>query len=131
MLGDTAIAVHPTDKRYKHLVGKTAEHPFIKSRVIKIVEDEHVDPEFGTGAVKITPAHDPNDFEIGKRHNLEFVNILSDNGLLNHNCGEFEGMKRFDARYKVVEELTKLGLFVKKEDNPMKVPLSEKRYVTP
>ncbi|OCK77520.1 valyl-tRNA synthetase-like protein [Lepidopterella palustris CBS 459.81] len=125
MLGDTAIAVAPQDPRFKHLIGKNAKHPFV-DRLLPIVADSYVDPEFGTGAVKITPAHDPNDFAIGERHNLPFINILTDNGLMNHNTGKFEGQKRFDARYTVVDELTKLGLFVKKEDNPMKVPLCSK-----
>jgi valyl-tRNA synthetase len=125
MLGDTAIAVNPKDERYKHLVGKKAKHPFV-DRLMPIIADDYVEAEFGTGAVKITPAHDPNDFAMGQRHNLEFINILSDNGLFNKNCGKFEGQKRFDVRYSVVEELTKLGLFVKKEDNAMKVPLCNK-----
>lgn len=88
--------------------------------------DTYVDKDFGTGAVKITPAHDPNDFAIGTRHKLEFINILNDNGTLNQNAGSFAGAKRFDARYTVVEELTKKGLFVKKENNPMKVPICSK-----
>ncbi|KAH7123561.1 valyl-tRNA synthetase-like protein [Dendryphion nanum] len=127
MLGDTAIAVHPNDDRYKHLVesGAKAKHPFL-DRLLPIVADDYVDPEFGTGAVKITPAHDPNDFAIGQRHNLEFINILTDDGYLNHNAGSFKGQKRFDARYSVVEKLTELGLFVKKEDNAMKIPLCNK-----
>lgn len=125
MLGDTAIAVHPNDARYKDLIGKKAKHPFV-DRLMPIIADDYVDPEFGTGAVKITPAHDPNDFAMGKRHNLDFVNILTDDGLMNHNAGHFAGQKRFDVRYTVVDELTKLGLFVKKEDNPMKVPLCSK-----
>jgi valyl-tRNA synthetase len=125
MLGDTAIAVHPNDERYKHLIGQHAYHPIV-NRLMPIIADDYVDPEFGTGAVKITPAHDPNDFAMGKRHNLEFINILNDDGTFNSNAGPFEGQKRFDARYTVVEELTKLGLFVKKEDNPMKVPLCSK-----
>ncbi|KAF1997617.1 valyl-tRNA synthetase-like protein [Amniculicola lignicola CBS 123094] len=126
MLGDSAIAVNPNDERYAHLVGKKARHPFI-DRLMPIVADDYVDKDFGTGAVKITPAHDPNDFNLGKRHNLEFINILNDDGTLNQNVGEkFQGQKRFDARYTVTEELTKLGLFVKKEDNPMKVPLCNK-----
>jgi valyl-tRNA synthetase len=122
MLGDSGVAVHPNDERYKHLIGKKVKHPFV-DRVIPIFADEYVDPEFGTGAVKITPAHDPNDFTLGKKHNLEFINILNDNGTLNHNAGSFAGQKRFDARYAVVDELTKLGLFVEKADNAMKVPL--------
>ncbi|WEW56123.1 valine--tRNA ligase [Emydomyces testavorans] len=125
ILGDTGIAVHPNDSRYKHLVGKKAKHPFLE-RFLPIIADNYVDPEFGTGAVKITPAHDPNDFEMGKRHNLEFINILNDNGTMNHNTGKFEGQKRFDVRYSIVDELSQLGLFVKKVDNPMKVPLCEK-----
>ncbi|KAJ4287390.1 hypothetical protein N0V90_012789 [Kalmusia sp. IMI 367209] len=126
MLGDTAIAVNPKDERYKHLVGKKARHPFVEDRLMPIVADDYVDKDFGTGAVKITPAHDPNDFAIGERHKLEFINILTDDGKMNKNTGKFEGQKRFDVRYSVVEELTKLGLFVKKEDNPMKVPLCSK-----
>ena len=125
MLGDTAIAVHPKDDRYKHLLGKLARHPFV-DRLLPIVADDYVDPEFGTGAVKITPAHDPNDFAIGTRHKLHFVNILNDDGTLNANAGKFKGVKRFDARYSVVEELKAQGLFVKKEDNPMKVPLCQR-----
>ncbi|KAI9835709.1 MAG: hypothetical protein M1819_001886 [Sarea resinae] len=122
MLGDSGIAVHPKDDRYKHLVGKFARHPFV-DRLMPIVADDYVDPEFGTGAVKITPAHDPNDFALGNRHSLQFINILNDNGTLNSNAGKYEGVKRFDARFTVVEDLKTLGLYVKKEDNPMKVPL--------
>jgi len=126
MLGDTAIAVNPKDERYKHLVGKKAKHPFVEDRLMPIVADDYVEKDFGTGAVKITPAHDPNDFAIGQRHNLEFINILTDDGKMNKNTGKFEGQKRFDVRYTVVEELQKLGLFVKKVDNDMKVPLCNK-----
>ncbi|KAF2850797.1 valyl-tRNA synthetase-like protein [Plenodomus tracheiphilus IPT5] len=122
MLGDSGIAVHPKDDRYKHLVGKKARHPFV-DRLMPIVADDYVDPEFGTGAVKLTPAHDPNDFNLGKKHNLAFINILNDNGTMNKNTGRFEGQKRFDVRYTVVEALEKEGLFVKKEDNAMKVPI--------
>ena len=125
MLGDTGIAVHPNDERYKHLIGKNAKHPFV-DRLMPVFADDYVDPEFGTGAVKITPAHDPNDFALGQRHNLEFINILNDNGTLNHNAGEFEGVRRFDARYKVVEALKAKGLYVKWEHNAMKVPLCSK-----
>ena len=122
MLGDSGIAVHPKDDRYKHLVGKKAKHPFV-DRLMPIVADDYVDPEFGTGAVKLTPAHDPNDFNLGKKHSLAFINILNDNGTMNKNTGRFEGQKRFDARYTVVEALKKEGLFVKKEENAMKVPI--------
>lgn len=122
MLGDTGIAVHPKDERYKHLVGKKAKHPFV-DRLLPIIADEYVDPEFGTGAVKLTPAHDANDFNLGKKHNLPFINILTDDGKMNHNTGSFEGQKRFDVRYTIVDALTEKGLYVKKEDNPMKVPI--------
>lgn len=125
MLGDTAIAVNPNDERYKHLVGKHAKHPFV-DRLLPIVADDYVEIGFGTGAVKITPAHDPNDYAIGERHKLEFINILTDDGLMNENAGQFKGQKRFDVRYAVVDELTKLGLFVKKEDNAMKIPRCSK-----
>lgn len=127
MLGDTGIAVNPNDTRYKHLVGRKARHPFIKDRVMPIVADDYVDMEFGTGAVKITPAHDNNDWELGKRHSLDIINILNDNGTMNANAGkEYEGMKRFDARPKVIEDLKQLGLYVKAVDNPMKVPVCQK-----
>jgi valyl-tRNA synthetase len=127
MLGDTGIAVHPDDSRYTHLVGKFAEHPFIPSRQLKIVADPYVDPEFGTGAVKLTPAHDLNDYKLGKTHHLDFVNILNDDGTLNANAGpQFEGQKRFDARYAVVEELKRLGLFTRQEDHAMTIPRCEK-----
>jgi valyl-tRNA synthetase len=122
MLGDSGIAVHPKDERYKDVVGKKARHPFI-DRLMPIVADDYVDPEFGTGAVKLTPAHDPNDFNLGKKHNLAFINILNDNGTLNENTGSFQGQKRFDVRYSIVTALEEKGLFVKKEDNPMKVPI--------
>jgi valyl-tRNA synthetase len=126
MLGDTAIAVHPNDERYKHLVGKNARHPFVTDRLMPVVADDYVDPEFGTGAVKITPAHDPNDFAIGQRHGLKFLNILNDDGTLNSNAGPYAGQKRFDVRRAVVEDLKARGLYVKTEDNPMKVPLCDK-----
>ncbi|KAI1266798.1 tRNA synthetases class I-domain-containing protein [Xylariaceae sp. FL1019] len=126
MLGDTGIAVHPNDQRYKHLVGKEAVHPFIPGRVIKIVADDYVDPEFGTGCVKITPAHDPNDFALGQRHNMEFINILTDDGFMNQNAGPYQGQKRFDVRYAIEGDLKEKGLWVDKKDNVMKVPLCER-----
>jgi len=125
MLGDSGIAVHPDDERYKHLVGKFVKHPFV-DRLLPIFTDTYVELGFGTGAVKITPGHDPNDFELGKRHGLDFINILTDDGKLNANCGPFEGHKRFDVRYEVVEELKRLGLWEKWENNAMKVPLCNK-----
>ncbi|KAI6779603.1 Valine--tRNA ligase-like protein [Emericellopsis cladophorae] len=126
MLGDSGIAVNPKDERYKHLVGKTAIHPFIEGRKLPIVADDYVDVEFGTGAVKLTPAHDPNDFTLGQRHNLEFINILTDDGLMNENAGSYKGMKRFDVRYAIQDDLKAKGLFVDKKDNAMKVPQCEK-----
>ncbi|SCW01863.1 LAFE_0E08944g1_1 [Lachancea fermentati] len=123
MFGDTAIAVHPDDSRYKHLHGKFAQHPFLERKIPIVCDAEAVDMEFGTGAVKITPAHDQNDYNTGKRHNLEFINIFTDDGLLNENCGpEWAGVKRFDARKKVIEELQKLGLYGGQEDNEMTIP---------
>ncbi|PWN87557.1 putative VAS1-valyl-tRNA synthetase [Acaromyces ingoldii] len=124
MLGDTAIAVHPDDERYKHLHGKHVIHPFIADRKIPIVADSiAVDMAFGTGAVKITPAHDPNDYDVGKRHNLEFINILNEDGTLNENAGEFKGMKRFHARRAVQEALKAKNLYIETKDNPMTVPV--------
>lgn len=124
MLGDTAIAVHPDDPRYTHLHGKFAVHPFLPQRRLPIITDSiAVDMAFGTGAVKITPAHDPNDYDVGVRHNLEFVNILNDDGTLNSSCGAFAGVKRFHARVGVVKALKELGLFVETKDNPMQIPI--------
>ncbi len=116
MLGDTAVAVHPEDERYKHLHGKKVMLPLI-NRVIPIVVDSYVDMEFGTGVVKITPAHDPNDFEVGKRHNLPEINILNDDATINANGGKFEGLDRYEARKQIVEELDAMGLLVKIEDH--------------
>lgn len=125
MLGDSGIAVNAKDERYKHLIGRKARHPFI-DRLLPIFADDYVDMEFGTGAVKITPAHDPNDFALGQRHNLAFINILNDDGTLNQNAGTFETMKRFDARCEVIAKLKERGLYVKWEPNPMKVPICDR-----
>lgn len=125
MLGDTGIAVHPNDERYQRLIGRFAKHPFV-DRLMPIFADEYVDSGFGTGAVKITPAHDPNDFSLGKKHDLQFINILNDDGTLNGNTGDFKGSRRFDARYSVIQALKDKGLYVKWENNPMKVPLCNK-----
>ena len=111
MLGDTAIAVHPDDERYRHLVGSTLPHPF-QDREIVIVADTHVDPEFGTGAVKVTPAHDPNDFEIGMRHNLPMPSIMDTRGRIAGTATQFDGMDRFEARVKVREALAGQGRIV-------------------
>jgi valyl-tRNA synthetase len=126
MLGDTAVAVHPNDSRYKHLHGKFVRHPFVNRRLPIITDDIAVDMTFGTGAVKITPAHDFNDYAVGKRHNLEFINILNDDGTLNDQAGPFVGMKRFDAREAVIAALKAKGLYVETKDNPMSVPICSK-----
>ncbi|XP_041068393.1 valine--tRNA ligase [Carcharodon carcharias] len=122
MLGDTAVAVHPQDPRYQNLKGKFVVHPFC-DRKMAIVFDDFVDMSFGTGAVKITPAHDPNDYEVGLRHGLEFINIMDDNGYLINVPEPFLGMKRFDARKEVLEALMQKGLFKEVKDNPMVVPV--------
>jgi valyl-tRNA synthetase len=114
MLGDTAIAVHPDDERYQHLVGTSLPHPFI-DRELVIVADEHVDPEFGTGAVKVTPAHDPNDFEIGLRHNLPMPNIMDAKAFIADTGTEFDGMDRFEARVAVREALAAQGRIVQEK----------------
>ncbi len=115
MLGDTAVAIHPDDARYAHLKGRKLMLPLM-NREIPVVEDTYVDMEFGTGVVKITPAHDPNDFEVGKRHNLPIINIMNDDATINENGGKYAGMERYEARKAIVEDLDKLGLLVKVED---------------
>ena len=117
MMGDTAVAVHPADERYKHLVGKTIMLPLM-DREIPIVADEYVEMDFGTGVVKITPAHDPNDFEVGLRHNLPIINVMTDEAVINENGGKYCGMDRYTARKAVVSDLEALGLLKKVE--PMK-----------
>ena len=115
MLGDTAVAVNPNDERYTYLKGRQVWLPIV-NKAIPVVEDEYVDMEFGTGVVKITPAHDPNDFEVGKRHNLPEVNIMNDDATINANGGKYEGLDRYEARKRIVEELEKEGLLVRIED---------------
>ena len=114
MLGDTAIAVHPDDKRYKDIVGKKVLLPLV-NKEIPVVADYYVDKEFGTGAVKITPAHDPNDFEVGKRHNLEEINIMNDDATINEKGGKYAGMERYEARKAIVEDLREQGYLVEIE----------------
>eukprot|EP00002_Diphylleia_rotans_P039329 TRINITY_DN909_c0_g1_i2.p1 TRINITY_DN909_c0_g1~~TRINITY_DN909_c0_g1_i2.p1 ORF type:complete len:1026 (+),score=250.34 TRINITY_DN909_c0_g1_i2:57-3134(+) len=123
MLGDTAVAVHPEDPRYKHLHGKLLQHPFVDRQFPIITDSELVDMNFGTGAVKVTPAHDPNDYLCGKRHNLEFINILNVDGTLNEKCGKFTGMKRFDARVAVIQALKEIGSYKEEKDNAMRLGL--------
>ncbi|HKM33892.1 MAG TPA: valine--tRNA ligase [Lachnospiraceae bacterium] len=115
MLGDTAVAVNPEDERYKAIIGRKVLLPIV-NREIPIVTDNYVDMEFGTGVVKITPAHDPNDFEVGKRHNLPAINIMNDDATINHNGGKYEGMDRYEARKAIVAELEQMGLLEKIED---------------
>lgn len=114
MFGDTAVAVNPEDKRYKHLIGKNVILP-VSNKPIPIVGDEHADMEFGTGVVKITPAHDPNDFEVGLRHNLPVVRVMNDDGTMNELAGKYNGMDRYECRKKLVEELKALGNLVSVE----------------
>ncbi|NPA15396.1 MAG: valine--tRNA ligase [Deferribacteres bacterium] len=114
MLGDTAVAVNPNDERYKDFVGKKVVLPIV-GREIPVIGDEYVDPEFGTGALKITPAHDPYDFEIGKKHGLDLVCVMNPDGTMNENAGKFKGLDRYEARKRIVEELKSLGLLEKVE----------------
>jgi valyl-tRNA synthetase len=125
MLGDTAVAVHPEDERYRHLVGKKALLPLM-NREIPIVADQMVDREFGTGAVKITPAHDPNDFELGKRHGLAEINVMTDDAHINSNGGAYAGLDRFEARKKIVEDLKAQGLLVKTAEHTVPLGLCER-----
>lgn len=112
MFGDTAVAVAPGDERYKDIVGKELILPIV-GRHIPIIEDQHVDPEFGTGLVKITPAHDPNDFLVGNRHNLKRINVMNDDGTMNENAGKYEGMDRFECREALVKDLKEQGYLIK------------------
>jgi valyl-tRNA synthetase len=128
MLGDSAVAVHPEDERYKDLVGQEIVLPIVGRR-IPIIADEYVDPEFGTGCVKITPAHDFNDYEIGKRHNLAIYNILTDDAALNDEVPEkYRGMDRFDARKVIVDEFEELGLLQEIEDYVVKIPRGDRSH---
>jgi valyl-tRNA synthetase len=125
MLGDTAVAVHPDDERYADLVGKTVILPLV-GREIPIIADHYVDREFGTGVVKITPAHDPNDFEVGERHNLEQINMMSDDGTINANGGQYAGMDRYEARTAIVERLKEEGYLVEVEDHVHNVGMHDR-----
>ncbi|MCS4490696.1 valine--tRNA ligase [Corynebacterium sp. ES2794-CONJ1] len=115
MLGDVAVAVHPEDERYRELVGTTLPHPFLNDRQLIVIADDYVDPEFGTGAVKITPAHDPNDYAMGQRHDLEMPNIFDSTGHIAHTGTEFDGLDRFEARVKIREALAAQGRIVKEQ----------------
>ena len=129
MLGDTAVAVHPEDARYAHLVGKFVDLPLCE-RSIPIIADDYVDPKFGTGCVKITPAHDFNDYEMGKRHALEIINILNDDASINEEAPEaFRGLDRFEARARIVEAIESLGLLEKIVPHKLKVPRGDRSGV--
>lgn len=125
MLGDTAVAVHPEDERYKHLIGKTVKLPIV-GREIPIVADDYVDMEFGSGAVKITPAHDPNDFEIGNRHNLERVLVMNEDGTMNAKADKYKGMDRFECRKQIIKDLQEQGVLFKIEEHMHSVGHSER-----
>ncbi|MEK6268562.1 MAG: valine--tRNA ligase [Planococcus sp. (in: firmicutes)] len=125
MLGDTAVAVHPKDDRYKHLIGKKVILPIV-GREIEIVADDYVDREFGSGAVKITPAHDPNDFEIGNRHNLERVLVMNEDGSMNENAGKYEGLDRFECRKQIVKDLQDMDVLFEIEEHIHSVGHSER-----
>ena len=116
LFGDTAVAVNPDDERYKHIIGKTLVLPLV-GREIPVVADEYVDKEFGTGCVKITPAHDPNDFEVGLRHNLEQIKVMNDDATMNAYAGKYEGMDRYECRKEMIKDLEEQGLLVKIEDH--------------
>jgi valyl-tRNA synthetase len=126
MLGDTAVAIHPDDERYRHLHGKYVRHPFVDRMIPVVLDAELVDPEFGTGVVKVTPAHDPNDFATGKRHGLEEINIFNLDGTLNENGGLFQGLERFEARKAVEIELANLGLARGSKKHMMTLPRSQR-----
>jgi valyl-tRNA synthetase len=129
MLGDTAVAVHPKDERYSHLVGKTVILPLV-GRELPVIADNHVDPEFGTGCVKVTPAHDPNDFSMSERHGLELVNIMNEDASINENAPDvYQNLSRDDARKAVVKDLEEQGFLVKTEDYVHKVGYSERGQV--
>ncbi|WP_313891711.1 valine--tRNA ligase [Psychrobacillus sp.] len=125
MLGDSAVAVHPEDDRYKHLIGKMVKLPIV-GREIPIVADDYVDMEFGSGAVKITPAHDPNDFEIGNRHNLQRILVMNEDGTMNNNAASYDGMDRFVCRKQIVKDLQDAGVLFKIEDHMHSVGHSER-----
>ena len=118
--GDTAVMVHPDDERYKDIIGKEIQLPLL-DRTVKVIADEHVDMEFGTGVVKVTPAHDQNDYEVGKRHNLEFITVFDEKGILNNYAGEFKGLERLEARDTIVKRLDEEGFIIKIEDHKHQV----------
>ena len=125
ILGDTAVAVHPDDDRFKEYIGKTALVPML-GREIPIIADDYVDMNFGTGALKITPAHDPNDFEIGKKHGLQFINVMNKDATMGEHAGDYAGMDRFDCRKKIWADMEAAGIAIKKQDHTLSVPRSQR-----
>src|SRR3989440_76059 len=131
MLGDTAVAVHPTDARYQHLIGKTVTIPLVNRDIPIVADGLLADPELGTGCVKVTPAHDPNDYACWQRHpEIGIINILNPNGTINENGGEFKGLDRYKARDAVTKKMEELGLYVGKEDRVIPLKFSD-RSTTP
>ena len=126
ILGDTAVAVHPDDERYKHLIGQMLMVPFVNREIPIIADGQLVDPEFGTGCVKVTPAHDPNDYDTGLRHDLPMINILEDNGFINQEGGPYAGLERYKARKKIVEDLESEGLLTKVDDHEIQLGHSDR-----
>jgi valyl-tRNA synthetase len=126
IMGDTAVCVHPEDKRYKNLIGKQAVVPMSGGRTIPIIADEYVDMEFGTGALKITPGHDPNDYALGKKFDLPLINIMNKDGSMNANAGEYDGLDRFDCREKLWADMEAQGLTIKAEPHMQRVPRSQR-----
>jgi valyl-tRNA synthetase len=125
ILGDTAVCVHPDDARYKHLVGKTVVVP-LQNREIPVIADTYVDRDFGTGALKITPGHDPNDYEIGKRHDLLIINMMNKDASINEEGGQYAGLSRFECREKLWADMDDAGLVLKVDSHVQRVPRSER-----
>ncbi|KAM3567218.1 hypothetical protein VYU27_010631, partial [Nannochloropsis oceanica] len=126
ILGDTAVCVHPEDPRYQHLIGKHVLVPMSDGRPIPVIADTYVDREFGTGALKITPGHDPNDYELGKRHNLPLINIMNRDASINANGGRYQGMDRFVCRDELWKDMEAAGLVLKVEKHAQRVPISQR-----
>ena len=125
ILGDTAVCVHPEDDRYKHFIGRTVRVPFM-DRDIPVIADEYVEREFGTGALKVTPAHDTNDYELGKKHNLDMINIMNKDASMNENSGKYKGLDRFECRKMIWEDMDVTGITIKKEPHKQRVPRSQR-----
>ena len=128
LLGDSAVCVHPEDTRFKYLQGAKVQVPIV-NRAVSIIADDYVDPEFGTGCLKVTPAHDINDYELGKKYGLDTIDIINPNGSLNELAGNYEGMDRFEARKQIVKDLDELGLLENTEQYTNKVGFSERTDV--